>query len=167
MLVDLRWVSAFLVSAVCHEMCHLLALWLQGCPVNRIAVGIFGAQIQTDLLTSRQEFIASLAGPVGGLLLMQTAQWFPRLAVCGFFHSAVNLIPLYPLDGGRALRCVLPLKIYGAAQWGVTLVIALLAGRAFGVMGWLIVFSAVIKPVLEKLLAKKGRSGYNIHTPEI
>lgn len=161
MLVELRWVGAFLLSAAIHELCHILALLMLGCPIQEISVGLTGAKLHIGTLSRKQALVTSLSGPVGGLLLTMTGKWFPRLAVCAFFHSVINLIPLYPLDGGRALRSLLPEKIH---RWTETVIAAVLlgmAGRVFGIIG--VFFGLVIigRPVLEKFLAKNSRSGYN------
>ena len=40
----------------------------------------------------------------------------PRLALCALIHSAYNLIPIYPMDGGRVVENLLLLLLprYGA-----------------------------------------------------
>ena len=62
--------------------------------------------MECALMNPGRETACILAGPCGSLLLMCFAVWFPRTAVCGFIHGLYNLIPVYPLDGGRALRTV-------------------------------------------------------------
>lgn len=161
MAAELRWVAAFLISAAFHEMSHILVLRFLRCNIRHITIGVTGAKIHTEPLSTSQELAASLAGPMGGALLILTARWFPRLAVCAFFHSTVNLLPLYPLDGGRALRCVLPPMAYKAVQYGLMVILGLMAGRFLGTMGILGVFAVIARPVLEKFLANKRPSGYN------
>lgn len=161
MLVELRWIVAFLLSAAVHELCHILALWLLGCPIQRISVGMTGAKLHVDALSRRQALLASLAGPLGGFLLMLTGQWFPRLAVCAFFHSAVNLIPLYPLDGGRALRSILPERFHSPVEWVFSGVLVLIGWKFLGGMGVILGATIIGKLVLEKFLAKNRLSGYN------
>ena len=57
-------------------------------------------------MTYGEECLCALAGPVGGFLLLSMCRIYPELAVWGMFQSIYNLLPVYPLDGGRAVRCI-------------------------------------------------------------
>lgn len=164
LVMELPWVVAFLISAAVHELCHLLALRLQCIPVCSISVGLTGTKIETPPLSRKQELLSALAGPVGGLILCHFAVRVPKLAVCAFFHSVCNLFPLYPLDGGRVLRCLLPEGLSRIAE-GITIAVILLAViRLTGFMGILVVAVIIGRPVLEKYLAKRRGNSYNSPT---
>ena len=128
LLLPLQWVVAWFIAVFFHEACHYWALRLCRSPVYRVKLTIFGAYMETEALTGAKGCICALAGPLGGLLLLLVARWFPRLALCGLFQSAYNLLPIFPLDGGRALRCALGSTAAGARacrvlEWTVLLLI--------------------------------------------
>lgn len=105
LLVPLRWLLAAAVSVTVHELFHIAAIRCFGIPIHSVRIGIDGAKIRTQPMLLWQELICALAGPFGGLLLLPLARWFPVTALCSGFHSLYNLLPVYPQDGGRALRC--------------------------------------------------------------
>ena len=106
LLLPFQWVVAMIIAAAVHEMGHCVALYLLGEPVLGITVGPFGARIETFPLAPRAEMISALAGPGFGLMLCLLWKWIPIVAVFAFFQSVFNLLPLWPMDGGRVLQAV-------------------------------------------------------------
>lgn len=56
-----------------------------------------------------RELLCVLAGPAVSFSLLALARFFPRIAICGLVQGIYNLLPIYPLDGGKALRCMVSL----------------------------------------------------------
>ena len=105
LVLPLRWLVAALCAGGFHEFCHYLAVRAVGGGVEGLVLRPAGAVMRTTPLSPRQELLCALAGPVGGLALLLFARWIPLTALCALVQSAFNLLPVFPLDGGRALEC--------------------------------------------------------------
>ena len=105
--LPLNWLLSALAAAAFHELCHGAAILLLGGRIWGVRIGAGGAVMETEPLSSGKELVCALAGPAGSLLLVLTFRIFPRVAVCALVQGAFNLLPVFPLDGGRALRCAL------------------------------------------------------------
>jgi stage IV sporulation protein FB len=105
LILPVQWVIAAVLAAVFHELCHYLAIRLCGGRVQKLQAGTVGAKMEAAGLNTFQELLCSMAGPLGSLLLLFLARWLPRTALCAGFQGIYNLLPVYPLDGGRVLRC--------------------------------------------------------------
>ena len=113
LVLPLRLLMAAVAAAGFHELCHWTVIRLMGGQVRRLRIGAGGMVMQTGPMPPRQELVCALAGPVGSLLLVPLYGRFPCLALCGLVQGCFNLLPLYPLDGGRALACVLEMVVPG------------------------------------------------------
>jgi Zn-dependent protease/CBS domain-containing protein len=113
---------AFFVSIVAHELGHAVVAERQGVPMRGITLFIFGgvAEMTAEPPSAKAEFLVAIGGPVVSLvlglaLLAATAipMPLPLLAVVGWLGVinlvllVFNLIPAFPLDGGRVLRSIL------------------------------------------------------------
>jgi len=133
------------VSVLLHELGHSVVAKRYGIPVPRITLFIFGgvSEIATEPTSAGAEFWIAAAGPavsfalalifwelrpllvtVGPLLALAK-----YLALLNLILGAFNLVPGFPLDGGRVFRSIL---------WGITKdfkrssAIATVTGRFFG-----------------------------------
>jgi Zn-dependent protease len=128
--VVLGWVIAvvtsllFFTSVLIHELSHSIIARSYGVPVHDITLFIFGgvSQIAEEPRSAREEAIMAGAGPLtslllaaifGGLFFLVRAV-LPLLQAPVIFLATVNLslglfnlIPGFPLDGGRVLRAIL------------------------------------------------------------
>ena len=95
-------------AAALHEGGHLAALYLLGGRAEGLRITVFGAALETDAarLSYPAETAVVLAGPavnlLCGLALASLGAWTAagaHLSLCAF-----NLLPVRPLDGGRALQ---------------------------------------------------------------
>lgn len=151
--LDSRMCLWFLLCSAIHEVGHLLAMKILGVPVFGIQLGAAGAVIRAAFPDYRSEILCTLAGPVVGavpaLFLLRTV---PQAALIAFGLSAVNLLPVYPLDGGRILNACLLLwrpqqaeKICRAVRGVVFCLLMLLAcwGAVSAQMGLWPIFAAL------------------------
>ncbi len=170
----------FLLATALHELGHILCLHLTGAKVTALSLNLSGAVIETTPLGYGQEALCALAGPAVGLLLLLLGRKAPWLAFWGLTQSLYNLIPVYPLDGGRALRAVLCLilPLQKAEDWSYRVTLLSVLGFCVGswaflrqfTRGWLSLFPALLLlfqtlPVfLTKMqfpVAKTGGKRYN------
>lgn len=145
----------FFVSVLVHEISHSLVARRQGEQVDRITLFLFGgaSQIAEEPKTAASEFLMALAGPIASFVqaglyaglraLTQPASealgaMFYYLAVINVGLGVFNLIPGFPLDGGRVLRSLL---------WAVTRNMRL-ATRVASWAGQTVAFLMVILGVL-------------------
>ena len=113
-------------SIIFHELCHSLVARRYGLPIRGITLFIFGgvAEMEHEPPSPRSEFLMALAGPVSSAVLALGFYLLTRLgatvgwpaapvAVLGYLAminislAAFNIIPAFPLDGGRVLRSIL------------------------------------------------------------
>ncbi len=113
----------FLLSALVaiqHECAHAFAAAKLGYKLNKIVLMPFGAVIDGDLkgISLKDEIFVAACGPLCNLLtaLVFVAIWWLKPTMYAFTDTAcfsslsialVNLLPAYPLDGGRILQCLL------------------------------------------------------------
>jgi Zn-dependent protease len=111
------------VSVLLHELGHSFTARSLGLPVNTITLFIFGgvSNLTREPESPRVEFLVTAAGPLTSLLLAvvffllhaATGQGSSQVsAVLGYLASInlilaiFNLIPAFPLDGGRIFRSI-------------------------------------------------------------
>ena len=111
LLLPLKWAGGAFLAAFVHECAHYIAIRLSGGQVYSVRLGGKGAVMDTAPLTRGREVLCVLAGPLGSFSMLSLSEYYPEAAVCGLIQGAYNLIPIYPLDGGRLLRSLLPEKI--------------------------------------------------------
>jgi Zn-dependent protease/CBS domain-containing protein len=133
------------VSVLLHELGHSVVAKRFGIPVPRITLFIFGgvSQIATEPADAKIEFWMAAAGPAVSFVLAALF-WELRLILLGapalivltkymallnLVLGVFNLIPGFPLDGGRVFRAII---------WGISgnfrraTSVATFTGRFFG-----------------------------------
>jgi len=118
--------AGLFLSIVLHEMSHSLVARRYGIPMKGITLFIFGgvAEMDQEPPSPRAEFLMALAGPLSsvalamGFLLLATigpqvhcpepvTAVFSYLMWLNLVLAGFNLVPAFPLDGGRMLRAIL------------------------------------------------------------
>src|SRR5947207_14338893 len=143
------------VSVLLHELSHSLVARARGLQVDSITLFIFGgvSNLQSEALTARDEFLVAVVGPVSSLVLAgifwllsqgmavssAAAALFGYLALVNVLLGVFNLIPGFPLDGGRVFR-----SLVGGATGDMrrATVVAAYAGQA---VGWLLILWGFVR----------------------
>ena len=127
-------------AAVFHELGHWTVLHLLGAKAAALWLSVLGAAMEVDSgrLSYGGELAAVLAGPAANLLaaLVLTAlggERWPAAVGANLVLCAFNLLPVRPLDGGRALYLRVswaagPAAGEAAGRWAGTVAAAALSG---------------------------------------
>ena len=159
-----RWVAgaatalAFFTSVMLHELAHSFVAQYYGMRVPSITLFIFGgvSSIAQEMRSAGQEFKVAIAGPltswVLAVVLGAAALLTPEgalatvleyLAFINFVVGAFNLLPGYPLDGGRVFRAIVWARTGSlqratgiAARVGVGIAYIMILGGMAWVFAW-------------------------------
>ena len=129
------WATAILTGVLffaclfAHELSHALVARMRGLPIHKITLFLLGgvAQMEKEAADPKTEFWMAIVGPITsgvvGVVLLECARlagWAygtnpmtPGIALLvwlGYINlalAAFNMIPGFPLDGGRVLRSIL------------------------------------------------------------
>jgi Zn-dependent protease/CBS domain-containing protein len=138
------------LSIIFHELSHSLVARRYGMPMKGITLFIFGgvAEMSDEPTSPKAEFMMAVVGPISsiaiGLIcygvytLGKQGGWpQPITGVVGYLAmingllAGFNLIPAFPLDGGRLLRSIL-WGIKGNIRWATR--VASSIGSGFGIL---------------------------------
>lgn len=113
---NIAYIAAITVVVIIHEMGHLLAMKIFNYSNVKIffipLIGAFTSGKKQEV-SQKQLSIIILAGPLPGLIIACVLYYFNKdvhsdtikmLANCFLFINLFNLLPIYPLDGGRIIE---------------------------------------------------------------
>lgn len=131
----LIWLGVVFVSILLHEFGHVVAFRLFGVRASVVLYGMGGlAAPDSELRGSLARIMVPAAGPIagfvfaagilagvaraGGVIAFPAAAWLPAasspywnialndLLFVNIYWGALNLLPIYPLDGGQVARAI-------------------------------------------------------------
>jgi len=145
-------------SVVLHELAHALVARRYGLSIRGITLFIFGgvAELETEPPSAKAEFMVAIAGPIASVLIAATCvlligvPWgfsgasvaVAVLTYLAFINRMLvffNMIPAFPLDGGRVFRSAL-WQWKGDLPWATSITSRI--GSGFGIA--LIVFGGLL-----------------------
>jgi len=152
-------VGGLVVSVILHELGHAFAAAAFQIPTRDITMYPFGGVASIEKLPEKplQELIIALAGPLVNFLIIgfisaglflggigwerdigyyfglhrpNVVDYFFQLAYLNFFLAVFNLLPAFPMDGGRVLRAILAMRF----PYEKATAVAAMAGQVFAVL---------------------------------
>ncbi len=106
----------YLSALFLHEMAHVFVATRRGYELKMIRLNVFGISVELDEdVSDRDSFAVNIAGPILNLLLClvcMSLYWiFPKsiqylnvFCMSNLTIALFNLLPIYPLDGGKIFR---------------------------------------------------------------
>ncbi|MCH5351539.1 MAG: M50 family metallopeptidase [Clostridiales bacterium] len=141
-----------LTAVILHEFAHARVAKKLGYALNNIKIMPYGAALNGSAeLTPKHEILIAMAGPAVNCIfgLIFAAMWWlipvsyaftHVFCLCNIYIGVFNLIPVYPLDGGRILLALLSMRVKRKKAYTAMRVVSVVFGA---VMIALFILSAV------------------------
>lgn len=104
-----------MLAIVIHEGAHITAVSICGGSIDKVEIRAFGIRVnvpELKYMSYKKEIIIAAMGPLAGIFAasisllaanMCKMDWGFYFAGINIIITAINLIPVYPLDGGRII----------------------------------------------------------------
>jgi len=184
------------LSVIVHEFSHSLAARKFGLEMKGITLFVFGgvAEMKDEPPSPKAEFIIAIMGPISSIIMalffygvrfagkgqglaMPVNGVLDYLAFINLILAGFNILPAFPLDGGRVLRAIL-WGIKGDLRWatritsqigvgfGILLIVMgifnILRGNFIGGMWWFLIgmfLRGTAKASYQQLLIRRALEG--------
>jgi Zn-dependent protease/CBS domain-containing protein len=198
-LMGLAGALGLFVSIIFHELCHSLVAKQYGLPMGSITLFIFGgvAEMEEEPKTPKIEFWMAIAGPLSSIFLGIVFFWIafyskaahlgiPITIVTGYLSTIniilalFNMVPAFPLDGGRVLRAIL-WSIKGNLRWATRIssnvgsifgailivlgVLAIISGQFIAGLWWILIGTFLRRAAsasYQQLLIRRQLEGFPV-----
>ena len=155
------------VSVLIHELSHSLMAMSRGYRVSGITLFFLGgvSEIGQEPTSATQEFLIAVVGPLTSIVLgaiffglfqvatggnAQLEALFGYLAIINLVLAVFNLVPAFPLDGGRVLKSVV-WKVTGSLPKSITVATATGTLLGLGMIGAGITVAVVTHSIISGL----------------
>jgi len=170
--------ALYMAAVALHEAAHWVMAHFSGCRMTALRLMPYGCSANiSGLMDSFDELLIALAGPVCSLVIFMGCRLVNNgtaveFAEANAYIAAINLLPAYPLDGGRALNALLKMRgrklakrrqsaisavtgavilMVGAYTWNITLIVF----GIFIVQAALLLKKTAMPPVVDHLVRTK------------
>jgi Zn-dependent protease/CBS domain-containing protein len=177
------FVALLFLCVLLHELGHVFAAKRYGVNTSDVTLWFFGGIASLERIPERpmEEFVIAIAGPLvnvviaGVLILFLGARFDPddlsrmqdpavsmvaKLAAANIFLVLFNLIPAFPMDGGRVLRALLAIRFGHARATQLAAAVGQAFAVAFGIFGILYGNVTLIVIAVFVFLAASGEASY-------
>lgn len=185
-LLGMAWsvglIVLFFVCVILHELGHSLTARRFGVKVPRILLLPIGGMAEFDRIPRKptQELLITIAGPAVNFLLValllplawrglfatedrsyySVSGLLDQLWYANLIMGVFNLVPVFPMDGGRIFRALLATKLsYLRATWWAVMIGRVLAGL---IIGWAIYRNNLMLAVLFGFIFYAGNAEYQV-----
>ena len=159
-------ISLLFILVTLHELGHSFAARMYGVPVEQIVLSPIGGVAQLKRMPDKpvQELVIAVAGPAVNILMAfliaalglaygldimslttafsgsesaTIAALISYIFISNLFLAAFNLIPAFPMDGGRILRALLAMRLNYSKATNIAAMIGRIVAILFGIYGLL------------------------------
>lgn len=183
--MGIAFLIAVFASVLLHELGHALMARRYGIHTRQILLLPIGgvAQLEGEPRTPRQELAIALAGPAVNFAIAANLALLIAVGILpatGFLASILvtnvsiglfNLIPAFPMDGGRVLRAALAERIGGRRATEIAVKVAKITSVTLGLVGlftnWLLTAIAVFVWMAAESESRQRSGGHRTTDPRI
>ena len=143
----------YLIVLLLHEYSHYIVAKRLGYMLNSLSFMPYGAGLggKNCAIKNSHEILISLAGPLCNIILViisvclwwcfPTIYYYTEIFVVSNLSLAIfNLLPIFPLDGGRVLVCLLSSKINKVKVYKIMKILGFIFSFVFAILFFISVF---------------------------